>query len=265
MPQPDGRDNAPPIQTSAPFGAPAIGGVMRAPDTVLPLRAEALCFAAGGVRILHDVSLTIQAGGPLIVIGPNGAGKSVLLRLLHGLLRPSEGRVAWSGEGASRRQSMVFQRPVLLRRSVLANALYPLHLAGLPQAEAEARAQAALALVGLAALADRPARRLSGGEQQRLALARAAALHPEVLFLDEPCASLDPAATKAVEEIVATLAARGTKIVMTTHDLGQARRLAAEVVFLHRGRVAEHAPAESFFVQPETPEAAAFLRGELVW
>ena len=238
---------------------------MRAPDTVLPLRAEALGFAAGGVRILHDVSLTIEAGGPLIVIGPNGAGKSVLLRLLHGLLTPSEGHVAWSGEGAARRQSMVFQRPVLLRRSVLANALYPLRLAGLTGAEGEARAQAALSLVGLAALADRPARRLSGGEQQRLALARAAALQPEVLFLDEPCANLDPAATKAVEEIVAALAARGTKIVMTTHDLGQARRLAAEVVFLHRGRVAEHAPAESFFAQPRTPEAAAFLRGELVW
>jgi len=238
---------------------------MRAPDTILPLHTEALGFAAGGVRILDGVSLTIEAGGPMIVLGSNGAGKSVLLRLLHGLLTPTEGRVAWSGEAASRCQAMVFQRPVLLRRSVRANALYPLHLAGLARAEAEARAQAALSLVGLAALADRPARRLSGGEQQRLALARAAALHPEVLVLDEPCASLDPAATKAVEEIVATLAARGTKIVMTTHDLGQARRLAAEVVFLHRGRVAEHAPAESFFAQPRTPEAAAFLRGELVW
>ena len=120
-------------------------------------------------------------------------------------------------------------------------------------------------LVGLAALADRPARRLSGGEQQRLALARAAALRPEVLFLDEPCASLDPAATRAVEEIVATLTARGTKIVMTTHDLGQARRLAGDVVFLHRGRALEYAPADAFFAAPATPEAAAFLRGELVW
>jgi tungstate transport system ATP-binding protein len=154
---------------------------------------------------------------------------------------------------------------VLLRRSVLANAVYPLRLAGVARAEREARARDALALVGLGDLADRPARRLSGGEQQRLALARAAALHPEVLFLDEPCASLDPAATKAVEEIVAALAARGTKIVMTTHDLGQARRLAGEVVFVHRGRVAEHAPAAAFFAQPATPEAAAFLRGELVW
>lgn len=237
---------------------------MRAPDTILPLRAEGLGFAAGGLRILSDVSLTIEAGAPTIVIGPNGAGKSVLLRLLHGLLAPTDGRVTWAGQ-AARRQAMVFQRPVLLRRSVLANAVYPLGLAGVARTEQERRARDALALVGLGELADRPARRLSGGEQQRLALARAAALHPEVLFLDEPCASLDPAATKAVEEIVATLAARGTKIVMTTHDLGQARRLAGEVVFVHRGRVVEHAPAAAFFAQPAAPEAAAFLRGELVW
>jgi tungstate transport system ATP-binding protein len=160
---------------------------------------------------------------------------------------------------------MVFQRPVLLRRSVLANAVYPLRLLGLPAAERSARALAALELVGLSALAARPARKLSGGEQQRLALARVAALGPELLFLDEPCASLDPAATRAVEEIVTGLAARGTKIVMTTHDLGQARRLAGEVLFLHRGRLLERTPAATFFHQPATPEAAAFLQGDLVW
>ncbi|MDO9711121.1 ATP-binding cassette domain-containing protein [Paracraurococcus lichenis] len=240
---------------------------MRAPETILPLRAEGLGFAANGVAILRDVSLTIEAGDPTLIIGPNGAGKSVLLRLLHGLLAPSAGRIAWAGAAGdpARGQAMVFQRPVLLRRSVLGNALYPLRLAGLARAERARRAREALALVGLDALADRPARRLSGGEQQRLALARAAALHPEVLFLDEPCASLDPAATRAVEEIVATLVRRGTKLVMTTHDLGQARRLAGEVVFLHRGRVLEQAPAGRFFAAPATPEAAAFLRGELVW
>lgn len=240
---------------------------MRAPGTILPLRAEALGFSAGDVRILRGVSLELGAGAPSVIIGPNGAGKSVLLRLLHGLLSPTEGRVDWAappGE-AARRQAMVFQRPVLLRRSVLANALYPLRLAGVPRALREGRAREALALVGLDALADRPARRLSGGEQQRLALARAAALAPEVLFLDEPCASLDPTATRAVEEIIATLAARGTKIVMTTHDLGQARRLAGEVLFLCRGELREHAPAASFFASPATAEAAAFLRGELVW
>jgi len=237
---------------------------MRAPDTILPLTVEGLGFTANGVAILSGISLTVEAGAPTLVIGPNGAGKSTLLRLLHGLLAPSAGRVAWAAADPRRRQAMVFQRPVLLRRSVLANALYPLRLAGLARAERERRAQEALALVGLAALADRPARRLSGGEQQRLALARAAALRPEVLFLDEPCASLDPAATRAVEEIVATLAARGTRIVMTTHDLGQARRLAGDVVFLHRGRALEHTPAARFFDNPATPEAAAFLRGELV-
>lgn len=237
---------------------------MRAPDTILPLRAEGLGFSAGGIAILSDVSLTVEAGSPSIIVGPNGAGKSVLLRLLHGLLAPSTGRVLWAGD-AARRQAMVFQRPVLLRRSVLANAVYPLKLAGVAAAEREPRARAALEMVGLAALADRPARRLSGGEQQRLALARAAALSPEVLFLDEPCASLDPTATRAVEEIVGTLAARGTKIVMTTHDLGQARRLAGEVLFLNRGRLREQTPAAAFFNQPATPEAAAFLRGELVW
>lgn len=237
---------------------------MRAPDTILPLRAEGLGFSAGVIAILSDVSLTLEAGSPSIIVGPNGAGKSVLLRLLHGLLAPSTGRVLWAGDVA-RRQAMVFQRPVLLRRSVLANAVYPLKLAGVAAAEREPRARAALEMVGLAALADRPARRLSGGEQQRLALARAAALSPEVLFLDEPCASLDPTATRAVEEIVGTLAARGTKIVMTTHDLGQARRLAGEVLFLNRGRLREQTPAAAFFNQPATPEAAAFLRGELVW
>ncbi|WP_372620413.1 ATP-binding cassette domain-containing protein [Falsiroseomonas sp.] len=240
---------------------------MRAPDSILPLRAEGLGFGVGGLRILQAVDLAIEAGAPTLVIGPNGAGKSTLLRLLHGLLGPTAGRIAWSGPASdpARRQAMVFQRPVLLRRSVLANVLYPLRLAGLDPAAREARAAEALALVGLTELAARPARRLSGGEQQRLALARAAALRPEVLFLDEPCASLDPAATRAVEGIVAALAARGTKIVMTTHDLGQARRLAGEVVFLHRGRVLEHAPADRFFAAPAAPEAAAFLRGELVW
>lgn len=237
---------------------------MRAPGSMLPLRADRLGFAPGGLPILVDLSFTIEAGAPSVILGPNGAGKSVLLRLLHGLLAPTSGRVAWSGQ-PPHRQAMVFQRPVLLRRSVLANALYPLRLAGVSRSERASRAQAALELVGLGALADRPARKLSGGEQQRLALARAASLAPEVLFLDEPCASLDPAATRAVEEIVATLAARGTKIVMTTHDLGQARRLAGEVLFLVRGSLREQTNAHSFFHQPATQEAAAFLRGDLVW
>lgn len=240
---------------------------MRVADSILPLCAEGLCFSAGDVEILRDVSLTITAGAPTLLIGANGAGKSVLLRLLHGLLKPSAGRVFWScpPEHAVRRQAMVFQRPVLLRRSVLANTLYPMVLAGVAREERNARAEEALALVGLADRAADPARKLSVGQQQRLALARAAALQPELLFLDEPSASLDPAATRAVEEIVLKLAARGTKIVMTTHDLAQARRLAGDIIFLHRGSVLEQAPAEAFFSQPASATARAFLRGELVW
>jgi tungstate transport system ATP-binding protein len=243
---------------------------VRAPDTCLPLRAEGLCYVAGGVPILRDVSFALEGGPPALIIGPNGAGKSVLLRLLHGLIAPSAGAVRWAGGGRGggggmRRDAMVFQRPVMLRRSALANAAYPLKLAGLPRREWRERARAALERVGLQTLADRPARHLSGGEQQRLALARASILDPEVLFLDEPCASLDPAATRAVEAIVSAIAARGTKVVMTTQDLGQARRLAGEILFLHRGRLLEHAPAAAFFAGPRTPEATAFLRGELLW
>jgi tungstate transport system ATP-binding protein len=234
-------------------------------SAALPLRAEGLGFAAGGVEIIRGLDLLLESGAPTLILGPNGAGKSVLLRLLHGLLRPTAGTLRWSlpDTEARRRQAMVFQRPVMLRRSALANVAYPLRLAGMPGAETAARA--ALERVGLAALADRPARLLSGGEQQRLALARAWALAPEVLFLDEPTAALDPAATRQVEEIVAAIAASGTKVVMTTHDLGQARRLAGDVLLLLQGRINARAPAETFFRDPPTPEAAAFLRGDLLW
>ena len=237
---------------------------MGMPATALPLVASGLGFTAGGAELLHGIDLVLEAGAPSMIIGPNGSGKSLLLRLLHGLLPPGAGRVTWQGRAAPR-AAMVFQRPVMLRRSVRANVAYPLPLAGVPSAERADRVAQALALVGLTELVDRPARRLSGGEQQRLALARAAALRPEVLFLDEPCASLDPAATAAAERIIQDISSQGCKIVMATHDLGQARRLAGEVVFLHRGRVWEHSPAGQFFETPATPEAAAFLRGDLLW
>ena len=252
--------------------------------TILPLELEGVVFEAGGQTLIHALSARFNAGPRTIVLGPNGAGKSLLLRLCHGLLQPSRGRVIWHGQQdghghpggerldqagqpdreTRRRQAMVFQRPVLLRRSALANVAYPLALRGTSRAEARARAAEALARAGLAGLAGRPARVLSGGEQQRLALARAWVTEPEILFLDEPTASLDPAATRAVEELVLQIHAAGTKIVMTTHDLGQARRLAEEVLFLHQGRLIERSPAAAFFAAPRTPEAAAFIKGELV-
>ena len=219
------------------------------------------------------MTLELAAGPRTVLLGPNGAGKSLLLRLCHGLLAPTSGRVAWLGPGAGglspaalrRRQAMVFQRPVLLRRSVAANVDYALSLHGVPRSGRAARVAEALERVGLGALAGRPARVLSGGEQQRLALARAWAIRPEVLFLDEPTASLDPGAALAVEEIIDAFHRAGSKIVMTTHDLGQARRLADEVVFLHRGRLVEHAPADRFFAGPAAPAADAFVAGRLLW
>jgi tungstate transport system ATP-binding protein len=214
---------------------------------------------AGFRDIIHPLSLEIAAGPSTIILGANGAGKSVLMRLMHGLLGPTSGSITWNSSG---RQAMVFQRPVMLRRSALENVRYALDVAG----EADERvAREALAEVGLAHLAHRPARVLSGGEQQRLALARAWALHPEVLFLDEPTASLDPTATREIEAVIRAFDAAGTKIVMATHNLGQARRLGDEVLYLHQGRVLERAPIEKFFAQPATAEAAAFIKGELPW
>jgi tungstate transport system ATP-binding protein len=234
-------------------------------SAILPLRLEEVSYAAGGRTIIDRVSLTLEAGPSTVILGANGAGKSVLMRLMHGLLAPSAGRIAWSTVGARRRQAMVFQRPVMLRRSALANVVYALEAAGVAAASRARLAHEALAEVGLLALAARPARVLSGGEQQRLALARAWALHPEVLFLDEPTASLDPGATREIESIIRAFDAAGTKIVMSTHSLGQARRLGDEVIYLHQGRVAERAPIERFFPLPSTAEAAAFVKGELPW
>ena len=179
---------------------------------LLPLALERVGFAAGGRAILADIDLVLEAGPRTMILGPNGAGKSVLMRICHGLLAPSEGTVRWAhpeNPGEPRRQAMVFQRPVLLRRSVLANLTFALAVAGVPGHEREGRALAALDRVGLASFADRPARVLSGGEQQRLALARAWMLEPEVLFLDEPTANLDPGATREIESIVQSIHAVG--------------------------------------------------------
>lgn len=246
------------------------GEAMHGVPSILPLRLESVSYAVGGRTLLSDVSLTVPRGEKLLLLGPNGAGKSLTLRLAHGLIAPSAGRVLWAGpaggEGRTgRRHAMVFQRPVLLRRSARANLDHALSLQGLGRAERRGRAEDALSRFGLGALAERPARVLSGGEQQRLAMARAWALRPEILFLDEPTAALDPAGTRAIEEMIGAFHAEGMAIVMTSHDLAQARRLADTVAFLHHGRLVETAPAEAFFTDPATREARAFVAGELLW
>jgi len=235
---------------------------------ILPLHMRDACFRAGGRTIIDRISVEISAGPSSIILGANGAGKSVLMRLMHGLLVPTSGEVGWTETDPDKRrrqQAMVFQRPVLLRRSALANVTYALKVARVPRREREHLAVDALESVGLLHLAHRPARVLSGGEQQRLALARAWALHPEVLFLDEPTASLDPSATREIERVIRAFDAAGTKIVMATHNLGQARRLGDEVLFVHLGRLVERAAVDEFFSSPASPEAAAFIKGELPW
>jgi tungstate transport system ATP-binding protein len=235
---------------------------------ILPLAVKELSYQVGGKRLLDGISFTLQAGPCSVVLGPNGAGKTLILRLCHGLLQPSRGSIEWCGPGAadaSRELAMVFQRPLLLRRSVAANIDYPMRLRGIPHRERAARSERVLAATGLDSLADRGARRLSVGEQQRLALARAWALRPQVLLLDEPAASLDPGASRALESAIRAIREDGTKIVMTTHDMAQARRMANEVLFLHRGRLLEQTPAAKFFESPASAEAETFLRGELLW
>ena len=248
--------------------APPRDAAQAGAGSILPLRLDGLCYVAGGKRLIDNISLEFGGGTRSVILGPNGAGKSLLLRLCHGLIAPSAGRVVWSTTKAdpiARRQAMVFQRPVLLRRSTAANVAYPLRLRGMPAREREARVSEALARAGLSAQAKQAARSLSGGEQQRLAIARAWVMRPEVLFLDEPTANLDPAAARAIELLLEQVRDSGTKIVLTTHDLGLARRVADEIVFLHRGQVRERAVANHFFTHPETAEAKAFLKGDLTW
>jgi tungstate transport system ATP-binding protein len=238
---------------------------MRAPSNDLPIVLQTASFALGAVTILDNVSLTFSADSPTILIGPNGAGKTTLLRLLMGLIRPSRGRLTWGGrEAVPARCAIVFQRPAMLRRSAAGNILYALAAAGVRGAERARQCAELLEMVGLTDLGSRPARKLSSGEQQRLALARALAKTPQVLLLDEPTASLDPAATKSVEDVIRCVTAGGIKVVMSTHDLGQAKRIGGNVVLLHRGRVIESTDAASFFANPQTPEAARFVAGELL-
>lgn len=225
------------------------------------LGVSQLHFAARGKRILEDVSFAIPRWRRTVILGPNGAGKSVLLRLCHGLLAPVSGRI----ERHARAEAMVFQRPVLLRRSALANIVHALALNGARRGERKARALAALARVGLDALAHHPARSLSGGEQQRLAMVRAGETRPDILYLDEPTASLDPASTAEIERMMGDFADSGMTCVMTTHDLAQARRMAAHILFLHNGRLLEDAPAEQFFGNPQTQPARDYLAGKLNW
>ncbi len=239
---------------------------MRASASDLPIRLEHVSVISRDVTMLDRITLEIESGAPTVLIGPNGSGKTTLLRIAMGLEVPTQGRVTWAGAEKSRpiKHAFVFQRPAMLRRTVIGNLRYALRAAKVPKGQHDGRVDELVALTGLDGLSKRPARRLSAGEQQRLALARALAYAPAILFLDEPASSLDPASTKVIEDIIRAVAASGTKVVVSTHDLGQARRIAGEIVLLNRGRLIERANAAQFFNSPKTGEAKAFIAGELL-
>ncbi len=236
-------------------------------QSILPITVRKLSFAVGDTTIIKDLDLVVRSSGCTVIMGYNGAGKSVLLRLLNGLIEPTCGEIKWARNLTStdlrRRQAMVFQHPVLLRRSVADNIRYAMKVHGIAHAEREDRLHRSLTAGDLAHLAERHASVLSGGERQRLAVVRAMSTDPELLFLDEPTASLDPASARAIEDLIATSHVRGTKIVLVTQSAAQAERLAEDVVFIHDGRVTEHLPAAEFFAGPNSAPARAFIEGRL--
>ena len=231
-------------------------------DTVAPaLRLENVTFASDGRELLRNVEFSLPPGTLTVLLGDNGAGKTLLLRLCHGLLRATSGRVLWP---AGMTHQFSLQRPVFLRRSTYANITHALRLAGTPRRAAGFRAKRALVRFGLTTFARHPARRLSGGEQQKLAIARAWAAAPGVLLRDEPTASLDLKATAEVERLVRSLVGDGVTILMSTHDIGQARRLADRVLFLKDGALVENSPASAFFRRPSTVQGRQFLAGDII-
>jgi len=219
-----------------------------------------------GRAILGPINLSLPKEGVTLVLGPNGAGKTTLLKVLHGVERLSEGSATWSlpSPEAQAAQAYVFQTPIMLRRSVAQNLAYPLELVRTPRAERDARVAEWAARIGLGDALDRPAPRLSGGEKQKLAIARALIRRPRVLFLDEPCANLDGRSTREIEALLHAAHTNGTRIIMTTHNLGQAKRLATDLIFLLNGQVHDSGPAPAFYAQPKTPETKAFLQGDIV-
>lgn len=235
-------------------------------NTILPLELREVTVRRNGRRLIGPIDLTIGGRGITALMGPNGSGKTTLLRLMHGLERPASGRRSWAApeEEARRRQAYVFQTPIMMRRSVLDCIAYPLRVHGETRTAARQAAAGWAERVGLGFALDRQATVLSGGEKQKLALARALVRRPDILFLDEPCANLDGRATREIETILAGARDMGTRIVIATHDRGQTRRLSTDVLFMHRGVLHDRGPTDSFLTSPATPEARAFLKGDII-
>ncbi len=234
------------------------------PETDPLLTLDHVTLIRGGAAVLDALSLDITAGVITAIMGANGAGKSLAMRVMAGLIAPEAGQVRYAPDmRAPRDVSIVFQRPVLLRRSVRGNLRHALKVYGVPRNQRTRRLAELLELGRLGLIADTPARALSGGEQQRVAMVRALAAKPKLLLLDEPTASLDPQATQAIEQLMRKAADDGATVVIVTHDRGQAKRLAQDIRFMHRGKLVEKAPAKRFFDHPTSAAASAYLSGEL--
>ena len=232
-------------------------------NNMFPLTLSNLSVRHRGKTVLGPIDLVIDQGGPTMVIGPNGSGKTTLLRVMHGIEHISEGTVDWAQPDHAN-HAYVFQSPVVLRRTVAENLSYPLSLINLPKLEINAAVEYWIERIGLGKVANRSATRLSGGERQKLAIARALIRNPEVLFLDEPCSNLDGQSTREIETLLLKTATAGTRVIMATHDMGQARRLAADVIFMKSGRIAETGLAPDVFDAPQTPDLQAFLKGDIL-
>ena len=235
-------------------------------DSILPVCLSKAVVKKRGKTIVGPVDLEIGRKGFSVIMGPNGSGKTTLLRLMHGLERPRKGKVSWNcaTSVARRKQAFVFQAPIMLRRTAAENIAYPLKLHKVPRSEIATTVREWLDRIGLSRVADLDASFLSGGEKQKLAIARALVVNPEVLFLDEPTTNLDGKSIREIETILKNAIDQNIRIVMTTHDIGQANRLADDILFLYRGCVHEHGSASSFLSSPKTPEAKAFLKGDIV-
>lgn len=234
--------------------------------SVLPLTAKGIIVRRRAKRLLEPVDLRIETPGITALLGPNGAGKTTLLKALHGIERLSAGSVSWNlpARDAAQRQAFVFQTPIMLRRSVAQNLAYPLVIARTPRKEVAEKVNAWAMKIGLQDALSQPATRLSGGEKQKLALGRALIAGPEMIFLDEPCTNLDGRATREIETLLLDAHRKGTSLIMATHDLGQARRLADRVIFLHKGEILETGPADKCLSTPDAPQLRAYLNGDIV-
>ena len=232
---------------------------------LLPIQVHGLRVTTQKRALLNAVSCDISSDGISVIMGPNGAGKSLFLRCLHGLTQPAAGEIQFCGrpldEAVVKRQSFVFQSPTVLRRTVFDNLAF---VAGLRPDISMDTVHQLLAEMRLEGLRDQPARLLSGGEKQRLAMARALLTAPDLLLMDEATANLDPASVHIIETSLKTAAQQGMKIIVVTHDIGQARRLARDVLFFSHGRLTEHTDADNFFHAPQSAPAQAYLRGDLI-